>query len=70
MNLLPRLWEELALMVFIYVISLSMSSSSRLGFIMNDTAQTSDNDFPQCIVLFRTNDGNAKNIMLTIIYGT
>ena len=70
MNLLPRLWKELALMVFIYVISLSMSSSSRLGFIMNDTAQTSDNDFPQCIVLFGTNDANAKNIMLTIIYGT
>ena len=57
-------------MVFIYVISLSISSSSRLGFVMNDTTQTFDNDFPQCIVLFRTNDANAKNIMLTIIYGT
>ena len=37
---------------------------------MNDTTQTSDNDFPQCILLFRTNEANAKNIFLTIIYGT
>ena len=57
-------------MVFIYFISLSISSSSRLGFIMNDTTRTSDNGFPQCIVLFRTNDTNVKNITLTIIYGT
>ena len=54
----------------IYFISLSISSSSRLGFIMNDTTRTSDNGFPQCIVLFRTNDTNVKNITLTIIYGT
>ena len=37
---------------------------------MNDTTQTSDNGFPQCILLFRTNETNAKNILLTIIYGT
>ena len=57
-------------MVFIYFISLSITSSSRLGFIMNDTTRTSDNGFPQCIALFQTNDANAKNILLTIIYGT
>ena len=37
---------------------------------MNNTTQTSDNGFPQCTVLFRNNDTNARNILLTIIYVT
>ena len=57
-------------MIFIYFISFSVTSSSRLGLVMNNTKQTSDNDIPQCIMLFRTNDTNARNILLTIIYGT
>ena len=51
-------------------ISFSVTSSSRLGVIVNNTKQTSDNDIPQCIKLFRTNDTNARNLMLTIIHGT
>ena len=37
---------------------------------MNNTKQTSDNGFPQCIMLFQTNNTNARNILLTVIYGT
>ena len=36
----------------------------------HNTKQTSDNGFPQYIMLFRTSDTNARNILLTIIYGT
>ena len=36
---------------------------------MNDTTRTSDNGFSQCTALFRTNDTNPRNILLTTIYG-